>query len=921
MTLRMMSLSLVNNKSPPAAIASWAAEKGIENVKAAGELSSHCFPNLTTRELGQHVLFADTLPSTQTLLQATTLELRPIAPENFRLVCWTPHQSTGKGRGSNTWVAPEGCLTFSYQSFFTDGQSLPFVQYLVSLAIVRTTQHFGAQRVAIKWPNDIYVDGKKIAGVLCQSEYFQGRFCLTTGIGININNPEPTTCLNKLIEKHVSREEFLAAFCNIYEPMEEQFIRDGFEPFVKDYTDHWLHTNQLVKVQGDRPGEPEMSATIQGLTSTGCLLAHSESGQRYELYPDGNSFDFFSARGAEFTIMGLLSQSKRSLVLHVLHEHFGEHVECLARVLMKADEGGYTLREILLHAANLSKVITPQQLKAGLLKLLQHNMLDIKSHWHAEESAKRHKQPYLLRYELNHDEVLRRLRFARYIELAENIFGEEGAIIMEELLICGRLRIDQSIETMALNLAQTRRAATGNHDTEVDSDEMNSLKASLRITFLEMAKNRYIVRVHPLDLNHKKTEDVFAGEAQVVLDKPSTKTKTTATPKSKKDNVELDDGFSIRRGTKRKARAAPVDTVPIEIQLMMQAEEAESASPPPETTSTSTTGRRRRKEAKLPSVGAATISPLTTSTDNDDISIKEENAIWRAGITQLTRELRHRACIKFAKESVNDVAEIIVSAMLAASSPHERGEAEPTSFPMSARDLFKLPAVDAVIPSTSRDRWKLLLNYLTAMCQHPSGMLTKVAPEVFDKTLSSSKSSNSQGTGDGGTYAVHMQNIIKTLERKTVHAFVQDTYGTASARILRVIYEQRQAEEKTIGELALLPASETRSRLFELYKNKLILMQEIPKRADYNPQYTLYTWTVNHKALVGRLIEKIEISLLRLRTRRHKEAEDHKELIARSDQLVEQHDLDRFDRVCRSLDRFDRMILQLDRMLMLFCHF
>ncbi|OQR82596.1 hypothetical protein ACHHYP_15753 [Achlya hypogyna] len=627
--------------------------------------------------------------------------------------------------------------------------------------------------------------------------------------------------------------------------------------------------------------------------------------------------------------MVVVSQSKRRLLLHVLQEHFGDHVEHLARVLLKADDDGYTLREILLHASSTAGH-SPQHLKAGLLKMLQHNMLDIKSHWPAATATKKPKQPYILRYQLNHDEVLRRLRFARYIELAHNVFGEEvrssshayeyssicnaqGAIIMEELLVCGRLRLDQSIEAMAYNLIQQRRATEGSTETDVSAAELDDLKMSLRVTFLDMAKNRYIVRVHPLDFNMKRPDDPFADEAEVVFEKPVAKSAApTKAPKAKKptaDTVELEDGFSVRRGTKRKGRAVAADAVPIEVQLMQAAEEAESASPPPE--SAPVPGRRRRKEAKLPSVGVAPVVALGVA--EDDLSMSEENAIWRAGVAQLTRELRHRACVKFAKESVNDVAEAIVGAMLAASSPHERGEAEPTSFPMTARALFQLPAVDAVIPATSRDRWKLLLNYLTAMCQHPSGMLTKTAPEAFDKTA--------RQPGDGGTYAVHMQNIVAALVRKTVHSFVQDTYGTASARILRVVYEQRQAEEKTIGELALLPASETRSRLFALFQAKLVTMQEIPKRADYNPQFTLYCWSVDHKALLRHLVERLELSLVRLRTRRQKEADEHKELIARSDQLVEQHDLERFDRVCRSLDRCDRLTLQLDRMLMLFCNF
>lgn len=95
---------------------------------------------------------------------------------------------------------------------------------------------------------------------------------------------------------HQNREEFLAAFCNAYEPMEELFQQQGFEPFMNEYLQKWLHTNQVVQVSSDAVGATPgatVPAVIKGLTATGCLLAESE-GNRLELYPDGNSFDFLS---------------------------------------------------------------------------------------------------------------------------------------------------------------------------------------------------------------------------------------------------------------------------------------------------------------------------------------------------------------------------------------------------------------------------------------------------------------------------------------------------------------------------------------------------------------------------------------------------------------------------------------------------
>lgn len=94
----------------------------------------------------------------------------------------------------------------------------------------------------------------------------------------------------------VDRVEFLAAFCNAYEPMEQLFQAQGFEPFMHEYLQSWLHTDQVVQVSSDAIGAAPgatVPAVIKGLTSTGCLLAESE-GNRFELYPDGNSFDFLS---------------------------------------------------------------------------------------------------------------------------------------------------------------------------------------------------------------------------------------------------------------------------------------------------------------------------------------------------------------------------------------------------------------------------------------------------------------------------------------------------------------------------------------------------------------------------------------------------------------------------------------------------
>ena len=58
----------------------------------------------------------------------------------------------------------------------------------------------GSLDVRIKWPNDLMAAGLKLGGILCHSAYSSRQFLCTIGIGINLANRQPTTCVDALIE-------------------------------------------------------------------------------------------------------------------------------------------------------------------------------------------------------------------------------------------------------------------------------------------------------------------------------------------------------------------------------------------------------------------------------------------------------------------------------------------------------------------------------------------------------------------------------------------------------------------------------------------------------------------------------------------------------------------------------------------------
>lgn len=170
----------------------------IQNAIKESENVLHWMKGLTTKALGQCVLYEKKVTSTQVLLYERYKQY----PNGT--VCVADEQYHGKGRGSNVWESPLGCIMFSFVAQVTDGMKLPFVQYLISLAIVQVLEKYQKDGVfKIKWPNDIYGKGLKIGGILCQSEFEHGKYRVTTGVGINLDNDKPTTCVNECIRGEV----------------------------------------------------------------------------------------------------------------------------------------------------------------------------------------------------------------------------------------------------------------------------------------------------------------------------------------------------------------------------------------------------------------------------------------------------------------------------------------------------------------------------------------------------------------------------------------------------------------------------------------------------------------------------------------------------------------------------------------------
>ncbi|KAG7572247.1 Biotinyl protein ligase (BPL) and lipoyl protein ligase (LPL) catalytic domain [Arabidopsis suecica] len=256
--------------------------------------------SIITHRFGRFLIWSPRLSSTHDVVSHNFSEL-PVGS-----VCVTDIQFKGRGRTKNVWESPKGCLMYSFTLEMEDGRVVPLIQYVVSLAVTEAVKDVCDKKgllyidVKIKWPNDLYLNGLKVGGILCTSTYRSKKFHVSVGVGLNVDNEQPTTCLNAVLKGMspestlLKREEILGAFFHKFEKFFDLFMDQGFKSLEELYYRTWLHSEQRVIVEEKVQDQVVQNVvTIQGLTSSGYLLAIGDDNQMYELHPDGNSFDFF----------------------------------------------------------------------------------------------------------------------------------------------------------------------------------------------------------------------------------------------------------------------------------------------------------------------------------------------------------------------------------------------------------------------------------------------------------------------------------------------------------------------------------------------------------------------------------------------------------------------------------------------------
>lgn len=205
-------------------------------------------------------------------------------------------QTAGRGRRGRAWHggAPGSSLLFSIAVPWHGAPAASAAATLAcGLAAACCLRREGAE-VAIKWPNDLLLDGRKLAGLLAEMvEDPAGRRTLVVGMGLNLcldaaartAAGQPIAELSEAIgpdAARAGRERRLALLASALIDAVRAFARDGFAPLRAEFGAHLAFVGRMVRLQDALAGAPGGGpcGIVEGVDDDGRLLLQTADGLR-----------------------------------------------------------------------------------------------------------------------------------------------------------------------------------------------------------------------------------------------------------------------------------------------------------------------------------------------------------------------------------------------------------------------------------------------------------------------------------------------------------------------------------------------------------------------------------------------------------------------------------------------------------------
>ncbi len=212
---------------------------------------------MAKKVLGNFLLYSLSVSSTQDLVKELLL------PSSVDSILWVAEsQKMGRGRRGRRWISPKGGL---YCSFSLGKIRVKGLGFILPLAVVMALELLGGKDIVIRWPNDIYWKGRKLAGILIEVS----GDVIVCGIGVNISaSPQvfdrPVVCLQEM-GLEVKKEELLFVLLDQINGL----LADRFDAIKHRYLSKVDRIPGKWRVRGK---EKEEEVYIYGIDDAGLIL-------------------------------------------------------------------------------------------------------------------------------------------------------------------------------------------------------------------------------------------------------------------------------------------------------------------------------------------------------------------------------------------------------------------------------------------------------------------------------------------------------------------------------------------------------------------------------------------------------------------------------------------------------------------------
>jgi BirA family transcriptional regulator, biotin operon repressor / biotin---[acetyl-CoA-carboxylase] ligase len=214
-------------------------------------------------------------------IDSTNSEARRLAVSGAPsgLVVWADRQSAGHGRQGRAWQSPPGNLYCSIL-LRPEASAAETAQLSFASALAVCDAIPGDLAPRCKWPNDVLIGGKKVAGILLESEGVGGKIAaLIVGIGVNIaSHPPDTEMPATSLGPAVTPATMLAAICRHFLSWHDIWRTQGFTPLREAWLARAHGLGSDIRV---RYGTTETLGRFVDLDASGALVLENSEGRRH----------------------------------------------------------------------------------------------------------------------------------------------------------------------------------------------------------------------------------------------------------------------------------------------------------------------------------------------------------------------------------------------------------------------------------------------------------------------------------------------------------------------------------------------------------------------------------------------------------------------------------------------------------------